>query len=129
MGSQADWDVSKYDGFARHQRQTGFRLLMENYAAIAANPYPARALDLGCGTGAITKLIGHFSTFATIIGVDPDREMLEKARRTNTDSRISFVVGNACDFKTYPPDSEEVFDLVTAVATLHWWPDIQQAMP
>ncbi len=121
-------DPAKYDAFASHQRQHGFKLLAEKYGALAAKPYPARALDLGCGTGAITNLIRHFPNFATIIGLDPEPKMLEKAKRTTTDSRISFVSGDACDFKTYPRDSEEGFDLVTAVATIHWWPDVQQGV-
>ncbi len=126
--SKYTWDPVNYDSHARHQRQYGFMLLGENYKELAAKPYPARALDLGCGTGAVTKLIGHFPTFATVIGLELEPKMLEKARQTNTDSRISFVCGDACDFKAYPSDSEEGFDLVTAVATIHWWLDVQQGI-
>lgn len=37
--------------------------------------------DLGCGTGSFLKLVGSVAGRATLIGVDPDERILERARR------------------------------------------------
>jgi ubiquinone/menaquinone biosynthesis C-methylase UbiE len=41
---------------------------------------PTRILDLGCGTGAMALALAHACPAATVIGVDGDREVLERAR-------------------------------------------------
>src|SRR5881227_3479644 len=37
--------------------------------------------DIGCGTGTLLALIGQTARPAVLIGIDPDRAILERARR------------------------------------------------
>jgi SAM-dependent methyltransferase len=80
-------------------------------------PAPARALDLGCGTGELTRLLARRCREA--IGVDLSGAMIERARAdTPPDLRATYLQG---DFRDVPAPGEE-FDVVTAVAALHHLP-------
>jgi|HubBroStandDraft_5_1064220.scaffolds.fasta_scaffold127218_2 SAM-dependent methyltransferase len=72
------------------------------------------ALDVGCGTGLVTRKLASRSE--SVIGIDLEPEILSLARSlTQPESRIQFIEG---DVMTYPfvPAS---FDFISAVATLH----------
>lgn len=45
-------------------------------------PFPrdARVLDVGCGTGVLTRMLARWPNVVSVVGVDPARAMLEKAR-------------------------------------------------
>jgi trans-aconitate methyltransferase len=70
-----------------------------------------RILDLGCGTGHLTKQIQEQG--AEVIGIDASPEMIEKARESYAD--IPFEVADARNFHF-----DEPFDAVFTNATLHW---------
>lgn len=80
-------------------------------------PAPASALDLGCGTGTLTRKLAERCGAA--VGVDLSPAMLAEARaRTPHDCHTRYIEG---DFRSvFAP--EERFDVVTAVATLHHLP-------
>jgi malonyl-CoA O-methyltransferase len=70
-----------------------------------------RALDLGCGAGRISRLMR--ARGASVVGVDPSRSMLAKAR-SNSPKEITFLDGRA---ETIPcPDGR--FDLVVSCLAL-----------
>ncbi len=70
-----------------------------------------RILDLGCGTGQLTKAIAE--TGATLVGVDKSPDMIATAKRNFPD--IEFRVADAADFSFSEP-----FDAVFSNAALHW---------
>jgi SAM-dependent methyltransferase len=49
------------------------------YAALAAERGAARVVDLGCGTGSLARRL--VAAGRTVVGIDPDPEMLRVARR------------------------------------------------
>ncbi|MBN1927726.1 MAG: class I SAM-dependent methyltransferase [Prolixibacteraceae bacterium] len=71
-------------------------------------------LDLGCGTGDLTKMISD--SCKTIIGFDNSVEMIKTARKNYPD--ILFYKADASDFKF-----NRKFDAVFSNAVLHWIPD------
>jgi SAM-dependent methyltransferase len=78
---------------------------------------PARALDLGCGTGALTRILAERCGEA--VGVDLSPAMLSEAHaRTPHGCRARYLEG---DFRSVLAGGE-TFDVVTAVATLHHLP-------
>jgi len=80
-------------------------------------PAPARALDLGCGTGTLTRRLAERCGEA--VGVDLSPSMLAEARaRTPRNCNARYIEG---DFRSVFA-TEERFDVVTAVATLHHLP-------
>ncbi|HEV7522470.1 MAG TPA: class I SAM-dependent methyltransferase [Candidatus Angelobacter sp.] len=73
-------------------------------------------LDLGCGTGALTKLCHLVHPQARIVGLDPALKMLEEARIRIQTSKVSFQEGSAADLSMFPSHS---FDAVVSNFALH----------
>ena len=75
------------------------------------DPSPGqRVLDLGCGTGDLTAKIAERG--ATVVGLDADASMIERARLRFPD--LEFVHGDGHNF------SLGSFDSVFSNAALHW---------
>jgi SAM-dependent methyltransferase len=61
------------------------------YAALAVSAGVSRAVDLGCGTGTLARLIA--SGGVSVTGVDPDPDMLRVARSRDPEGRIDWRLG------------------------------------
>jgi SAM-dependent methyltransferase len=61
------------------------------YAALAASVGVSRAVDLGCGTGTLARMIASDTT--SVVGVDPDPEMLRVARSKDPEGRVDWRLG------------------------------------
>lgn len=61
------------------------------YAALAASAGVTRAVDLGCGTGTLARMLACRG--ASVTGVDPDPEMLRVARSKDPEGRIDWRLG------------------------------------
>lgn len=74
-------------------------------------------LDVGCGTGAITRGIAQaVAPYGRVIGVDINATLIAEARQTHRDvPGLSFVVGDV-----YRLPCREAFDLVHAARVLQW---------
>lgn len=81
-----------------------------------ALPGRERVLDVGCGTGELTRVLAEESPDATVVGVDADPELLRVARE-RTDLRV--VAGDA----TRLPVTDDAVDLVVCQALLVNLPD------
>lgn len=80
-------------------------------------------LDVGCGTGAFTKLVLDRRAPATIIGVDPSLAQLQHARRAVMAPQVEFREGSAIDL----PFATGTFDVVVSALVIHFFPDRPQA--
>jgi SAM-dependent methyltransferase len=74
----------------------------------------ARALDLGCGTGELTRALAL--RCAAVVGVDSSGEMIEAARARNWGLNIEYVVSDAA---AYLEGRSGEFDLIVSVAAFH----------
>ena len=75
-------------------------------------------LDLGCGTGNLTKILSErVGPEGRIIAVDPDKERLEIAKSNYSASNIEYM---EADDKTFPDGQ---YDLIFANAVIHWIKD------
>ncbi|HEY0937330.1 MAG TPA: class I SAM-dependent methyltransferase [Trebonia sp.] len=63
------------------------------YAALATSAGASRVIDLGCGTGVLARMLA--ADAASIVGVDPDPEMLRVARSKDPDGRIDWRLGRS----------------------------------
>jgi len=76
------------------------------------NPQPDELiLDLGCGTGHLTKTIAESG--ARVIGIDSSPRMIDMARTSYPE--LEFHVADARNFSFTTP-----FDAIFSNATLHW---------
>lgn len=108
------WDPATYARFADHRLRPGLELL----GRIAVDE-PGRVLDLGSGTGNLTRLLEQRWPGATVFGIDSSPEMLDTAR--GLDSSIRWV---EADLARWQP--EQPVDVVFSNATLHWLDDHQR---
>ncbi|MFB9825633.1 class I SAM-dependent methyltransferase [Halobaculum roseum] len=93
-----------------------------------ALPTRSRVLDVGCGTGELTRVLAEEAPDATVVGVDADTDLLAAARDaeearvdpdTRTDRDIAYCAGDA----TRLPFPNDAFDLVVCQALLINLPD------
>jgi len=85
-------------------------------------------LDVGCGGGRTVSKLAAIATQGKVYGVDFSKESVAVASRTNRQwmdmARVEIREGSVSQL----PFSEGVFDLVTAVETHFWWPDLPADM-
>lgn len=108
------WDPSLYD-----QKHSFVFKYGEEVLALLNPQRGERILDVGCGTGHLTKLIAEAG--AEVVGIDSSPDMVEAARAACPD--INFVVADAADFSFTKP-----FDAVFSNAALHWIAEAEQAV-
>lgn len=76
---------------------------------------PKRILDLGCGSGFLTKALHTRFLESEIVGVDAAPEMVRFAEELQLGPRVTFAVGDARSVEI--PGS---FDLICSASALHW---------
>ena len=70
-------------------RHPAFRAFTEDYAATIPSTHPISLLDLGCGTGAVLRLLeGLLHPNATLTGADISEKILSAARALSPNSKI-----------------------------------------
>jgi len=97
------------------------RAIGEKFLDWLGAPVNARWLDVGCGTGAFSELIGKRCTPASRAGIDPSPEQIAYAREHFPAFR--FKVGDAMAL----PFGEREFDVVVSALVIHFIPDRQKA--
>jgi len=83
-----------------------------------------RILDLGCGTGILTRAILAACQPAEVVAVDYSAAYLASAKRALGDTSVRFETGNACALAM--PDAS--FDRVLSLLMLHHIPRAEQAV-
>jgi ubiquinone/menaquinone biosynthesis C-methylase UbiE len=75
-----------------------------------------RVLDVGCGTGSFTRLLAEtLQDVRSIVGIDPDKDSVDEARRQTDDRRISYRILGVMELDPQPPR----FDTVAVGYALH----------
>jgi SAM-dependent methyltransferase len=122
----ADRDVEAFDARARgYDRGWLGRLhhqIADRTAALAASlvPAPRRVLDIGCGTGYLLRSLAvRYPEASELVGVDPAPSMIEVARRSSGDERLSFAGGLA----EHLASRDRSFDLVVSTTSFDHWSD------
>lgn len=84
-------------------------------------------LDIGCGGGATLKRLLKRSKDARVYGIDISEESVAKARKVNANvlDRQVFVTQGSAEKLPY---EDNKFDLVTAVETVYFWPDLPNCL-
>ena len=106
------WNPGQYERFAGERSQPFFDL-----AAMVQPLDAGRAVDLGCGTGALTAQLPALVGAGEVLGLDSSPGMLADAAARAGD-RVRFVEGDLATF--HEPGG---WDLVFSNAALHWAPD------
>jgi len=89
-----------------------------------APPAGARWLDVGCGTGAFTKLVLDKCSPAAVVAVDPSAEQIQFARQEPIARQVEFQV---VDGQSLPFPSG-AFDVVASALVINFIPDRPRAI-
>ena len=84
-------------------------------------------LDVGCGGGFTIRRLLKRSKDAQVYGIDISEESVTKARKVNAevlDKQVYVTQGSA----ELLPYNDEMFDLVTAVETVYFWPNLPDCL-
>jgi trans-aconitate 2-methyltransferase len=112
------WNPSKYNEFKDERSKPFFDLLScvkgEGFASV---------VDLGCGTGELTKLLHDKVKSAHTLGIDSSESMLIEANKFKSDT-LAF---ENIDINKFNPADK--FDLIFANASLQWVPDHYKTIP
>ena len=81
----------------------------------------ATVLDLGCGTGYLTKVLSErVGPEGKVVAVDPDGERLKIARENHSASNIEYI---QADDQTFPPGQ---YDVIFCNIVIHWISDSEK---
>lgn len=89
------------------------------FAGVSANE---RVLDVGCGTGHLTRAIAAANARAT--GIDLSLPYVDFARRATADKTVTFDVGDALDL----PYTDGVFERALSMLALDLIPDAARGL-
>lgn len=85
-------------------------------------------LDVGCGGGRTVSKLAAIASQGRVYGLDYSKASVAVALRTNRQwigmGRVEIREGSV----SHMPFPEDMFDLVTAVETHFWWPDLPADM-
>lgn len=71
------------------------RAMLESYLSEIEFPHRARVLEIGCGTGAVIRVLADHPDVAEAVGVDPSGVFIAKAREMGTAlGDVAFEVGD-----------------------------------
>lgn len=111
------WDPNVYNKFKEKRYQPFYDLISH------VQPTPiARILDLGCGTGELTKFVSDTFPEAEVLGVDTSAEMLSKAPKQE---RLSFAKRSVEE----QLQLNDKWDVIVANASLQWVNDHWKLFP
>jgi trans-aconitate 2-methyltransferase len=108
------WNPAQYGKFEREREQPFHDLL-----AMVRPAADMRVVDLGCGTGKLTRELHTQLRARETIGIDRSARMLEKAAGNGLPPGLRFQVG---DIESFPGGASN-YDLVFSNAALHWVED------
>lgn len=101
------------------------REMLEEYTAELELPSRAsELLEVGCGTGAVSRFLATLPGVAHVTGVDPSPLFLARARELAGDGAIDFAVGDARDLGF----DDGSFDVLVFHTSLCHVPECERAL-
>jgi trans-aconitate 2-methyltransferase len=109
------WDPRQYDKFERQREQPFYDLL--NLVRPEAG---LRIVDLGCGTGRLTRVLHERLQARETVGIDRSDSMLASARTGQDVPGLRFEADTIEAFAERRLDARERPGLILSNAALHW---------
>lgn len=110
------WNPDKYQQF-KEQRSAPFDDLLK---LVAVRP-DLKVVDLGCGTGELTRKLADALPGSDVLGIDTSPEMLKKAQ-AHARSGLRFELGDQASLSGS-------YDLIFSNAALHWTENHKELIP
>ncbi|WP_305454680.1 class I SAM-dependent methyltransferase [Bacillus mycoides] len=85
-------------------------------------------LDIGCGGGKTIHSLSRLTPHGKIYGIDYSEQAVENSKKTNTkDVETEKVIIHQASVSSIPYNTN-FFDLITALQTHYFWPDVENDM-
>jgi len=108
------WCPDQYAKFLSEREQPFYDLL-----ALVRPTADMRVVDLGCGTGKLTRELHTHLHARETVGIDRSPRMLDSASQSERPRGLRFQIGSIESF----PDDVDPYDLIFSNAALHWVED------
>ena len=113
MNYDKEYDVN---GIVQYDAATELLTLLSNSAK--------RVLDIGCGSGRVTKRLQEYTAASSLIAIDQSQQMIDEASKSYQDDSIKFI---HCSIEEFANSNEhaiaEKFDLITSNSSFQWFRD------
>ncbi|QHN29247.1 methyltransferase domain-containing protein [Gordonia amarae] len=106
------WDPARYLQFADDRARPYLDLIGQIRTTADT------IVDLGCGTGSVTRHLRTFWPDAEILGIDSSPEMVDVALRENCDAHLNYDIADVATWEPFAP-----VDLMVSNAMFQWVPD------
>ena len=101
------------------------KAMLQAYLCEIAFPKDARVLEIGCGTGAVTRTLANWPGVSKAVGVDPSATFISKAREFSKGiSNLSFEIADGRSVSL----GNASFDVVVVHTTLCHVPEPQKLL-
>jgi trans-aconitate 2-methyltransferase len=117
---QSSWSAAQYVAF-EDERTRPVRDLL---AALPPLEPRGALIDIGCGPGNSTELLGALLPQASLSGIDSSADMLEAARKRLPGVRFALE-----SIERWVAAETGAFDVILANAVLHWLPGHETLFP
>ena len=114
-------DAKAYEELSQPQYDAGCKFIDE-----VNPPQGAKVLDMGCGTGNLTKYIADIvGSCGRAVGIDPDVERIKIAQEKYQEvGNLQFHVGDSVS--GFPNDNAPYYDVHITMNAFHWFPHEQK---
>ena len=111
----------RYEEHSTIQQKQSITLL--NYlerAMIDLNYTPDDILDVGCGPGEVTERLATKFSDASIVGIDPSRSAIAKARTEHSPEHLDIEYRYDRIEDYCPQEEHDSYDLIFSNSAMHW---------
>ena len=113
-----EYNAWAYDELSKPQIEAGCKFINELNLSVGN-----KVLDMGCGTGNITKYIADIvGTNGQVVGIDPDTARIKIAKEKYKEvNNLQFHVGSSVT--GFPHNNEPYYDVHISTVAFHWVPN------
>lgn len=104
-------------------QQSTYRPIHDAILARIADLAPEVVVDLGCGTGQLTRRLVETFPSATVVGADLSGGMLDRAMSVETDAGQPLIANYTQADAEHLPLAPRSADIVVCTESFHWYDD------